>query len=210
MRQNRRLAYWRERTRQAGWSLSASRDLKVAVITFLVSLWLTGLRNFWSNVWIPFVSAFVAILIYETCRFAWRFVVTVPMDSHFEHLSNIEALEKRFDARVENLERELRSQRGSAKRCRELAELIAALDGASTQAAENGWAKPLRHGIKMATGRAEKWLAENVGPVQSESFKATKPVAFTYSKVPKEWMADWQVARGRVEYLKTLAEKLCG
>jgi hypothetical protein len=96
-----RRAYWRDRRKQADWSLDAQRDVKIAVLAAPLALWLAWGKNIWENVWIPTLSIIGAVLLFECIRYVWRFVVTGPREAHFESLKTIARLEKERDTASE-------------------------------------------------------------------------------------------------------------
>jgi DNA invertase Pin-like site-specific DNA recombinase len=53
------------------------------------------------------------------------------------------------------------------------------------------------------------WLADNVGPVQRQSFASAAPVNHVYSGLPGAHAALWQISQGRLAYLRDLANNLC-
>ena len=97
--------YWRNRVKEADWSLDFRRDGVIAVLASLAALVVAHGKDAWENAWIPLLSAIIAITIYESCRFVWRFVVTVPLRTHLAGLEVIASVERERDQARDEIER---------------------------------------------------------------------------------------------------------
>src|SRR3990167_6850608 len=97
----------------------------------------------------------------------------------------------------------------SQQQCKELARLIEDYNVAINQATKDRFSLEARRKLKPTIRRIAGWLDINIGPVQASSFEHGSPVGHVFTAVPEHRMHHWQVAAGRVEYLKDLASRLC-
>jgi hypothetical protein len=68
--------------------------------------------------------------------------------------------------------------------------------------------KPSRAALKVEMRRVSQWLKVNLGDPHHTLFQTASPVMETYTAVPADRMAFWQVAVGQLRYLQRLCEEM--
>jgi hypothetical protein len=94
-------------------------------------------------------------------------------------------------------------QRGNVR----LAAAIRTYDKAIAKAIKRRFTKDAKADLKSVFRQTRDLIAVEIGPVEASSFESAPPVTVTYSLVPEDQMHEWQVARGRIEYLQKIAKE---
>jgi hypothetical protein len=101
------------------------------------------------------------------------------------------------------------SKRFMETRCFNATKLVSDLDAEINAAVDAGYDERQRQSVEAMMQHIGDWLSLHFGPHQRSLFFSAPPYPQTYSSVPDQYMAEWQVAVGRQMYLRELATKWC-